>query len=458
VISGIWSFALCILRAVWDWAAKHVPRFRVPMIGCSPAWCGRWLGTGTLLTTCACGERVSLQCLCSTSDPQLSVGRWCRCSWSVGFPFNPTTTGTGTLRPDISDANKLGFRYGVADIVELERRGDKWHVCAASCCLDRASVASAVKAPPVTANGIPINSFSPPQTYCLSLCSFDTVCMSTNLCNPAKTLSVCQEEAVELLEETVDTAQVVMSQNLAARRRAEYDAWQVRQAVGDEYTRLADEDVDMTASVKPPVARAAVGSSTLDDVSVLTVLRELGDQCQNAIKFVVQAASRFVPPVPKPRTRVSGVLERVRMCMRTPPIKFEATAVPIHNIIPEECHIVLRCTGCCDQALTVPYGTCSLTLTKYLTNKHSHYIPKEKIEEDTEIAVICAVPTKRASKLITFRAGDRSVSCCHPLQTPIRALLQKYGLPIGKWSDCNGPLGDDARVCDVNGVTTYEPC
>nr|AWD84464.1 polyprotein [Human hepegivirus] len=458
VISGVWGLVLCVLRAVWDWAAKHVPRFRVPMIGCSPAWCGRWLGTGTLLTTCGCGERVSLQCLCSTSDPILSVGRWCRCSWSVGFPFNPTTTSTGTLRPDISEATKLGFRYGVAEIVELERRDGKWHVCAASCCLDQASVASAVKAPPVTANGVPISTFSPPQTYKLTLCSFDSVCMSTTLSNPAKTLSVCSQEAVELLEETVDTAQVMMCQNLEARRRAEYDAWQVRQAVGDEYTRLADEDVDSLTSVKPPVARAAVGSSTLDDVSVLTVLRELGDQCQNAIKFVVQAASRFVPPVPRPRTRVSGVLERVRMCMRTPPIKFEATAVPIHDIIPEECHIVLRCTGCSDQALTVPYGTSSQTLIRHLTNKHSHYIPNQKIEEDTEITVICAVPTTRASKLITFRAGDRSVSCCHPLQTPIRVLLQKYGLPMGKWADCNGPLGDDARVCDVNGVTTYEPC
>ncbi|AGK41010.1 polyprotein [bat pegivirus F] len=270
-LGAIWQFAEQVVRCIRDYVVAKVPKVfpAMPLVSCDKGWSGPWLGTGTGITTCACGHRVTVT-VSSPKKPVIRASRACRHAWQHTFPVNVTTRWSGTLQPDIVDCEDVTVPIGVSHYARLRRDGDAWSIVSTTLgVLDTALLLRACVQGCVGAQGAQVT------TYCTmrdqegfvegQSISFDNEMvelphrlqqrfkLTPFIYTPTFTVETggevrkveaeeaglvkcaqgLAEEAATAANEAADKAAEIMLAAREARRKAELESWLLREAILD---------------------------------------------------------------------------------------------------------------------------------------------------------------------------------------------------------------------------------
>lgn len=286
-VGRLLEFCLAVTRWIADSVRARLPDVqpKVPLLACQPGYSGPWHGTGTGVTTCACGHQVSIT---STpgGDPVVSASLLCRAGWrGCSFPINTTTSFTGNLRPDLSLARDVSLMVGNGHVVRLSKRGESWDIVSTTLhCLTRDLVLRAACRGPVEADGVLVSRFVGPllsvrfvkgQTvqydgilrklpfrygkltypnmpYAPALMPENGSDVSEAVfgtCRIAvETALTAAEEATDVAEAVVTAARPLIGAAFEARRKAEYEAWLLRERELGRVTDVLDVKKDEVSS------------------------------------------------------------------------------------------------------------------------------------------------------------------------------------------------------------------
>ncbi|AGK41006.1 polyprotein [Pegivirus scotophili] len=260
VIGAIYAY-------VRNWVVDHLPVPGIPYVSCSVAYKGKLKGTGSVSTKCACGHGIAWDCSVEGQAEQGEINkgktRWlCRCSATGGLPINTTTVWTGDLRVDLSEEREFMFRLSASHsfVVFMRPEVRTIKVLSSTCRnLTKKMILDAIAEGPVAAGGAPVSpfwagdslaSFTAGQsiTYegelvklpfevtgvpqiCTTPCSprlFEVTGAPEAEARAAEAAEVASE-AVKLADQTMEAAAGLITTSIEARRKAEAEAWALRE-------------------------------------------------------------------------------------------------------------------------------------------------------------------------------------------------------------------------------------
>ncbi|QVG71837.1 polyprotein [Phaiomys leucurus pegivirus] len=267
-VGRLLEFCLAVVRWCTDSVRARLPSVlpAVPFYACQPGYSGAWHGAGTAVTTCSCGHQVSITAA-PGENPVVNASLLCRAGWrGCSFPINTTTSFTGSLRPDLSQARDVSLMVGSGHVVRLKKRAEQWEIVSTTLhCLTRDLVLRAATRGPVESDGVLVSRFVGPleairftkgQTvqydgilrklpirygkltypnmpYAPAMMPENGSDVSEAVfgtCRIAvETALTAAEEATDVAEAVVTAARPLIGAAFEARRKAEYEAWLLRE-------------------------------------------------------------------------------------------------------------------------------------------------------------------------------------------------------------------------------------
>lgn len=238
----------------------------VPIVACQRPWRGGWRGTGSVRARCACGAAVTATI--QGGDPIFNAPRACRSYWQHGVPINTDTVYSGDVMPDVSRGEVFTFPVGVTGLLTCDDHNGRVRVLKTTeARLKTRDVMAACLRGPVVVDGASVSAcyvltspttFGPGQAiefdgqmttlpitmtrafawsekpYTVSWTLEDDPHTAEEVIGPCEkaveAMQTLADEAVDVAEATVRAANTMFSAAFEARRRAEMDAWRLREA------------------------------------------------------------------------------------------------------------------------------------------------------------------------------------------------------------------------------------
>lgn len=263
------EFAGTVIRSLTDFVSAKVPPLLppVPVVNCQKPYVGPWHGAGTGITVCPCGKNVTITAG-PGADPVIKASKFCSSYWAGGFPINTSTNFSGTLAPNMSDATDLSLMVGFGNVIRLKKKHDgKWWIVETSLAnLTTNLVLKAAARGPVESGGALVSNhvgpllrgrFSegqcitfdeqilrlpiimharitwPNMPYVPSILPEDPSDNGESIVGPCEQAVECAlsiaDEATAVADAVVEIAQPMLSAAMEARRKAEMEAWLLRE-------------------------------------------------------------------------------------------------------------------------------------------------------------------------------------------------------------------------------------
>nr|WFS72483.1 polyprotein [Dremomys pernyi pegivirus] len=544
-LPAIWTFGEQIVRWLLSLAKNCVSIPSLPLVGCSRGYGGAWQGEGTGSTTCSCGALVTVSVV--QGLPTVSGPRTCRHVWRGTFPINTTTKWTLSARPAITGADSYTFLIGVNHTITVEPHEGAFDIVATTTgTLTLQQVLRAAAYGPVAVDGCPISTycgealavgFTKGQCICFDgkqvrlphrvgrrivvpniayyprLMLDDGSDTAESVVGPAEraveVATTLADEATTIAEATVETAGTMLTAAFEARRRAEMEAWKLReQMMGRDlhadgcapdaddspdhsltnrllYAALEDDDPTPTeadeyydcnnAAVVPPAEEPA-----LTGVAPPPPSDEISD-----IKSVTQTVTAVVHKAMDAEGPVLGALRAAVEVVRSAPQAVRAFAQSVKSVEPDITYSVpvteLRSVRTIQFAWTCcGGGTSSVTTSDHdtvghaaklagLPEAHPHGFRIEgggvsagtlcrKLPGETLVQAVCnpsAIPvgTTVVRTLVHRCCGeDRSLTKAFGPSTPCVLLGALWGDTTGFWWDGDRLVEPDDEIGDCGSV------
>nr|AGK41023.1 polyprotein [Bat pegivirus] len=276
-IGKLFKLVCDVYNYVRSWAADHLPTPKLPFVSCQLGYAGDVDGVGSVSSTCTCGAQLSwtVNHLQDTLGV-ISKGKkvWtCRNSILGRMPINTTTVWSGDLKPDASRATELTYLIGVSDHVVISTKNNQFRLIATNKgCVSEEAVKAAVRRGVVAIDGAPVSSFWRGPTSAeftagqsivyngvdaelpIKLSRLGQVVLTPySFVDPGEAAEVrlaeAEKDATEaatLTHETVKLAGKMMAASFEARRKAEAEAWALREKMmgRDLFADGCDPDAD----------------------------------------------------------------------------------------------------------------------------------------------------------------------------------------------------------------------
>nr|AGK41009.1 polyprotein [Bat pegivirus] len=253
-----------------NWAADHLPMPKVPYLSCSVGYDGDFDGEGSVSSVCNCGCKISVTQRISKTrfDGSVYETRWSKRNWTCvnsvrrRLPVNTTTTWSGSLQVDLTDERDFTFFVGLSHMIRGIYNWEDDTFTITETTLNRGcrkNLLDAVADGPVAVRGRPVSTYysgttlaaftagqtvvwdGEQKTLPIQVKGIPKLCYSAyrpkffdSNADPgaavvAAEATAAAEAATDLAERTMDAASKMMANSMEARRKAEAEAWALRE-------------------------------------------------------------------------------------------------------------------------------------------------------------------------------------------------------------------------------------